>query len=313
MVYKGITGKLSKPVESDSPVQELVNGIDRLLAERKSKRCKSFVSEFTDAEYPNHWVVRPLGSLCIRIEYGTSAKTTEGKSPTDVPVLRMGNIQGGRIDASNLKYLPEDHPEVKKLLLEEGDLLFNRTNSAELVGKSAVYHADLGAMTFASYLIRCKLAPGIEAEWVNLFINSFEGRRYIKSVTSQQVGQANVNSTKLAGFPIPVPPHEEQLRILDAVDEWDSTVMHSFDTANRALRQSRMLRQSLYRAAFSGQLVEQRASDEPASTLLERIKAEKEAQPKRRRAAKTATASTRPAPSISSDPAGTFVQEELGL
>lgn len=168
-------------------------------------------------------------------------------------------------------------------------------------------------MTFASYLIRCKLAPGIEAEWVNLFINSFEGRRYIKSVTSQQVGQANVNSTKLAGFPIPVPPHEEQLRILDAVDEWDSTVMHSFDTANRALRQSRMLRQSLYRAAFSGQLVEQRASDEPASTLLERIKAEKEAQPKRRRAAKTATASTRPAPSISSDPAGTFVQEELGL
>lgn len=316
MVFQGIKGELSGSVESDQPTQVLVNKIDKVLAERKSKRHKTLANELQGTSYPDHWIVRSLGSLCTRIEYGTSAKTGEPSSSRDIPVLRMGNIQEGRIDASNLKYLPEDHPEVRKLLLEEGDLLFNRTNSAELVGKAAVYHSDLGVMTYASYLIRCSLAPGIEPEWVNLFINSFEGRRYIKSVASQQVGQANVNGTKLAGFPIPVPPHEEQLRILNAVREWDATVLHSFETANRALRQSRQLRQSLLNAAFAGNLVAQDPADESASELLNRVRTERAAQPKPKRnraSKKTDSAGTFPAPAATSDPAGTFVQEELGL
>ncbi|WP_335991006.1 restriction endonuclease subunit S [Glycomyces sp. MUSA5-2] len=317
MEHQGITGQLSGPANGDRPVQELLDEIAHVLMSSGSKRRKYDTDEppIEEPSYPSHWAVRPLGSLCARIEYGTSAKTCDEESDS-VPVLRMGNIQGGRIDRSVLKYLPRDHPDVGKLLLKEGDLLFNRTNSAELVGKSAVYHSDLGPMTFASYLIRCRLAAGVEPEWVNLFINSPTGRRYIGSVASQQVGQANVNGTKLANFPIPVPPHEEQLRILGVVEEWETTVGHAISTANQAMRQSERLRQGLLKSAFSGDLVPHDSTDEPAAALLDRNRVERAAQPRPKRgrvSKKTSAASARSAPSVSLKAAGTFVQEELGL
>ncbi|THV24479.1 restriction endonuclease subunit S [Glycomyces paridis] len=317
MEHQGISGQLSGRMDTDQPVQELLDEVDRVLAGTSFKRRKVREGESSigDSLCPKHWAVRSLGSLCTLIEYGTSAKTGDGESGS-TPVLRMGNIQSGRIDASVLKYLPGNHPDVGKLLLEDGDLLFNRTNSAELVGKSAVYRSDLGPMTFASYLIRCRLVDGIEPEWVNLFINSPAGRRYIDSVVSQQVGQANVNGTKLANFPVPVPAHEEQLRILDAVSEWETTVAHAFNTAEQAMRQADRLRKGLLESAFAGDLVPQDPADEPASAVLDRIRAERAAQPKLRRGRapkKTVAVSTRTAPSVSSEAAGTFVQEELGL
>jgi type I restriction enzyme, S subunit len=317
MVNQGISGQLSASEESDRPAEELFNEITRVLEVSGARRRKLKGTDLAadPSLYPNHWVVQPLGSLCSLIEYGTSAKTTDN-SIDSVPVLRMGNIQGGMIDASNLKFLPKNHSDVGKLLLEDGDLLFNRTNSAELVGKSAVYHSAIGQMTFASYLIRCRLAPGVEPEWVSLFINSPAGRRYIESVASQQVGQANVNGTKLASFPIPLPPHEEQLRIMDAVGEWRITVDHALHAAEQAGRQSVRLRQALMNAAFAGRLVPQDPSEEPASILLERIRADRATLPKSKRgrsSKKASAASTRSAPSISSGAAGTFVQEELGL
>jgi type I restriction enzyme S subunit len=231
----------------------------------------------------------------------------------------MGNIQDGRLDMQNLKYLPAENPDTLKLALSDGDLLFNRTNSAELVGKTAVYRSMVGPATFASYLIRCQFAQGIEPEWVSLCINSPEGRRYINSVAAQQVGQANVNGTKLAAFPIPVPPHGEQLRLLTELNEWRETVERTADIAQRALKRSAHLRRSLLNHAFSGKLVCQDPADEPASVLLDQIRAESEAKgdkPKRsvRRSRKTVTADVSPPPPESTKPShANAVQQEFPL
>jgi type I restriction enzyme S subunit len=186
----------------------------------------------------------------------------------------MGNIQDGGLDFSSLKYLPASHKDVDKLTLADGDLLFNRTNSAELVGKTAVYRAKLGPMTFASYLIRCQFAPGVIPEWVSLVINSAYGRQYISAVSSQQVGQANVNGSKLAAMPIPLPSTEEQESILAAAGEYKSKASHFSSILAMSRSKSMTMRRSLLTAAFSGKLVPQDPEDEPASVLLERIDAE---------------------------------------
>ncbi|MBU6326091.1 MAG: hypothetical protein KGQ89_00535, partial [Verrucomicrobia bacterium] len=86
---------------------------------------------------PVGWEWKSVGEMVDEMQYGTSAKTSEDS--TGVPVLRMGNIKDGSLVLDSLKYLPANHEEFPALLLQDGDILFNRTNSAELVGKSAVY------------------------------------------------------------------------------------------------------------------------------------------------------------------------------
>ena len=118
--------------------------LQRILAERRARwqsqprrrgKYKDPVPPDTSTlpELPEGWMWATVGQLSTRIQYGTSSKANSDTS--GIPVLRMGNIQDGSLDFSDLKYLPAQDIEVQKTLLAHGDLLFNRTNSAELVGK----------------------------------------------------------------------------------------------------------------------------------------------------------------------------------
>ena len=199
------------------------------------------------------WGQSTIGAEAELVEYGSSAKCATADSGTDVPVLRMGNLRDGDLDWSSLKFLPATHDEFPKLLLKRGDLLFNRTNSAELVGKSAVFDSDR-TVSFASYLIRVRLGSSVNPKWAKMVINGRSGRQYIASVVSQQVGQANVNGTKLKAFPLPLPSREEQDR---RVSEYANVVQLRQnlrrEIANETKR-SALLRRSLLSAAFSGRL-----------------------------------------------------------
>lgn len=144
-------------------------------------------------DLPKGWQMLTVGEMTEEMQYGSSAKTSEDSS--GVPVLRMGNIKEGSLVLDSLKYLPRNHPEFPDLLLRDGDLLFNRTNSAELVGKSAVYRGNPETCSCASYLIRVQLKPEFVPEYVANYLNSPFGRQWIASVVSQQVGQANVKET----------------------------------------------------------------------------------------------------------------------
>ncbi len=171
--------------------------------------------------------------------------------------------------------MPLDHPDVGKLLLEPGDLLFNRTNSPELVGKSAVFKGRSEPTIFASYLIRVRLTSVCDPDWAALVINGPIGRRYVAEVRTQQVGQANVNGTKLAAMPIPLPPLDEQRRIVAEVERQLSILDATKEAIDRALERSKALRRAILERAFTGRLVPQDPSDEPASVLLGRIRAQR--------------------------------------
>ena len=259
--------------------------LERILAERRARwesqekqRGKYKEPSAPDSsalpELPEGWVWATVEQLSFRIQYGTSNKA--GSDPSGVPMLRMGNIQEGALDFSYLKYLPAQDTEVKKTLLAPGDLIFNRTNSAELVGKSAVYKEGHPSACFASYLIRATFAEGCLSDYVGTYINSQHGRAYIAQVRSQQVGQANVNGTKLAAMPLPLPPLAEQRRIVAEVERRLSVVQQAEATVDASLARAERLRQSILKQAFSGELVPQDPGDEPATVLLERINAERE-------------------------------------
>jgi type I restriction enzyme S subunit len=165
----------------------------------------------------------------------------------------MGNIQDGRLDLSDLKYCVPDS-EIDRLLLSDGDVLFNRTNSPELVGKSAVYHGS-PPMSFASYLIRVRLAKDLaEPDYVNYWINSAWGREWASLAKTDGVSQSNINGTKLSMMPLPLPPIEEQReivrrasRMLTVADE----LLARIDAGSGAIERARL---SVLAKVFRGEL-----------------------------------------------------------
>jgi type I restriction enzyme S subunit len=165
---------------------------------------------------PAGWSWRTVDELSETIDYGTSAKADD--DPSGIPVLRMGNLRSGMLSTNDLKYLPHSHPEFPRLLLAPGDVLFNRTNSAQLVGQAAVYAGAPSPCSFASYLIRVRLRPGYLPQLLPYFLLSPYGRAWARSVTSQQVGQANINGSKLRALKVPVPPLGEQQPLVDAIE-----------------------------------------------------------------------------------------------
>lgn len=246
---------------------------------------------------PEEWCWASVDQVTHLIQYGTSAKTSDDAS--GVPVLRMGNITTrGAIDYTNLKFLPQDHEEFPELLLANGDVLFNRTNSAELVGKTAVFdrNDDL-PHSLASYLIRVRTVEGCSPWWLTWCIISPLGRRWLRHVLSHTAGQANVNGTKLGSYVIPLPPDHEQAAIVEAVNEKLSQIDNLEAEVDRGLARAARLRQAILKSAFEGPLVPQDPNDEPASALLERLQRERVATnglPRASRASRMADAAAPP-------------------
>jgi type I restriction enzyme, S subunit len=230
-----------------------------------------------DFDVPPSWRWVSIDQIVSQIQYGSSAKTTS--DPNGIPVLRMGNIQQGKLDRASLKYLPRDHHEFPDLLLNEGDVLFNRTNSFELVGKTAVYK-DMGNPTsFASYLIRIRPLC-ILPELLSAYLNSPFARSWIERVASQQVGQANVNGSKLKALGIPLPPFHEQAEILQRIRTAFARADRLETEAEAARRLLDRLESAILAKTFKGELVPQDPDDEPASVLLDRIRTQRAAVPK---------------------------------
>jgi type I restriction enzyme S subunit len=196
------------------------------------------------------WEWKTLGDLCEGMEYGSSSKS---KSQGRVPVLRMGNIQDGQLDWENLVYT-DDENEIEKYRLKENDVLFNRTNSPELVGKTAVYKGEMPAI-FAGYLIRIKRKEAmLDADFLNYFLNSPIAFDYGRTVVSSSVHQANINGSKLKGYPIPAPSLEEQKAIVEKLDALSSETQRLESLYQKKLNALDELKKSLLHQAFTGNL-----------------------------------------------------------
>ncbi len=161
-------------------------------------------------DLPTSWRVGPLGDFLTEAQYGVSVK---GGESGNCPILRMTNQVNGRISSANLQYAELAECGLAKFRVRRGDILFNRTNSFELVGRTAIFDLE-GDYVFASYLIRLRtLADELDPFYLNRYLGAQFTQRRLKSIASRAVSQSNISATRLRGFVVPVPPLAEQRRI----------------------------------------------------------------------------------------------------
>jgi type I restriction enzyme S subunit len=247
-----------------------LTGIPAMLSQLRDSALTAAITGALSEEWRRkkpgltEWKQHRLADLSEHLEYGSSAKS----SPTgSVPVLRMGNIQSGALDWSDLVYT-SDADEIKRYGLKDGDVLFNRTNSPELVGKTAVFKGSRAAI-FAGYLIRIRCLPSLEPDFLSICLNSPAGREFCRRVKSDGVSQSNISATKLAEFNLSLPSVEEQREIVSRYDSILSHIEVLRRVQVRTMDRLRNLEQSIFKAALTGKLVSQDEDDEPAQTLLE--------------------------------------------
>lgn len=215
------------------------------------------------------WKEARLGDRVKALDYGSSAKSAKMGT---VPVLRMGNIKDGRLDWTDLVYT-SDPREIEKYQLNRGDVLFNRTNSAELVGKTALYDDERPAI-HAGYLIRIVCGPDLSPAFLTHLLNGPEARAYFGQVRSDGVNQSNINASKVADLRFQMPSLEEQQEIVRQLDRALAWVedMRAHVRASRHLLGR--LRVGVVAKGFQGELTFAEPEDEHVELLLARLASE---------------------------------------
>ena len=248
------------PLEEQKKIVEILQFAD-YLKERRREAIKLidkivmslFYDMFGDpATNPKGWEVKKIGDIVKKTQYGISkAMNTEKRG---FPILRMDNITyDGHLDIANLKYIEIDRKIAEKYLLNKGDILFNRTNSKELVGKTTTFNID-GEYVFASYLIR--LVPDrsiVVPEFISVFLNSRAGKKILFDISRQAIGMANINAQELCSINIPLPPLDLQQEFAEIVSKLEAK-RKKMEEAEEKLE---MLYQILLRQAFTGKLTEE--------------------------------------------------------
>lgn len=215
------------------------------------------------------WKEKTIDELCTSLKYGTSKKS---KPEGSVVVLRMGNLQNGEIDWSNLMYT-DDKDDIEKYLLKKGDVLFNRTNSPELVGKTSIYRGEYPAI-YAGYLIKLDYGKDIIGEYLNYMMNSTKAKHYCYTVKTDGVSQSNINAKKIGAFEIPVPTIEEQQEIVNILDKLLAKY-NKIKNLEQQLEKIELLKKAILAKAFRGELGTNNPDEESAENLLKEILAEK--------------------------------------
>ena len=198
------------------PVQErIVSELDLLsgIIEKKREQLKEFDALAQSIFYDmfgdpitneKGWEVKKLGEVCESVSYGTSNSSTENG---EYKYLRMNNITySGHIDITDIKYIDVSDDEYEKYVVRKGDILFNRTNSKDLVGKTALFNFE-EEMIIAGYIIRVRvnqdsIIPTFVVKWLNTPLM----KSYFKNICKGAVNQSNINSKELKNIPISIPP-----------------------------------------------------------------------------------------------------------
>jgi type I restriction enzyme, S subunit len=197
-------------IEEQERIARILDQSDALLAKRQQSIAllddltqSIFLETFGDpASNPKRWEICTIGELIESATYGTSQKAS---LVGDFPVLRMGNITTrGEVDTSDLKYLPREEV-AEKHTVHRGDILFNRTNSADLVGKTAVFRGE-ESMAYAGYLVRVRVNNLNDPEYISAFLNTDYGKRVLRGMARSIIGMANINARELQSIRIPAAP-----------------------------------------------------------------------------------------------------------
>lgn len=192
-------------------------------------------------EIAEEWDAKRIGGVTSTVQYGSSESLSQ---EGDYPMFRMNNIENGQMVAEPMKYVDLDDETAENYLVELGDILFNRTNSIDLVGKSGIFDLE-GEFVFASYLIRIRTTDEMNPWFLNYFINSKIGQDVMFSIATRGASQANINATNLKNVRVPAPPREEQDRIVERIRSVEEKIEKEKERKERLQQLKRGLMQDL--------------------------------------------------------------------
>ena len=196
--------------------------LNRLLTKGIGHSC---FKQTEIGEMPKAWKVATVSDVLVDSRYGLNTPLTS--EPLGVPVLRMGNIVDHALDFASLKYAELTNADTEKYSISIGDILFNRTNSRELVGKLAIANEDLNA-SFASYIIRLRTERSVCDPWfLHTVLSSPTYQDILRSIATPGASQANINANKLGKVMVPLPPGAEQNAIVANLKAFDGVVSAS--------------------------------------------------------------------------------------
>lgn len=279
--------------------------LERILAERRARwesqgKRRGKYQEPTAPNtsdlptLPEGWVWATLNQIAeLKGGVTKGQRHKAGQPLIEVPYLRVANVQRGYLDLSVVKTISVPPSTVDQLRLVKGDILFNEGGDRDKLGRGWVWNDEIEDCIHQNHVFRVRLnshdiLPAIISWWGNSF-----GQDYFQRTGKQTTNLASINLSILTGFPVPLPPLVEQRRIVAEVERRLSVIQQAEAAVAASLHRAERLRQSILKRAFSGQLVPQDPDDEPASALLERIRAQREAEQKAASASKKRPASRR--------------------
>ena len=236
--------KLEEQQRISFVLQSVVNIIElqKTQLQKIDQLAKSrFIEMFGDpVTNPKGWESGTIRDIASEVKYGTSSPATEGGKHI---YLRMNNITyDGHLDLSNLKYIDLPDDQLAKYQVQKGDVLFNRTNSKELVGKTCVFKEDI-PMVIAGYIIRVRVNARANPVYLSAILNSKYGKRTLLDMCKAIVGQANINAQELQNIDILIPPISLQNEFATFIEELDKSKftirksLEKLETLYRALLQ----------------------------------------------------------------------------
>lgn len=265
-----IESLFAKLDEAKEKAQAVVDGYD---ARRAAILHKAFMGGLTSKWRVENevsldsWNQYSIAEICHSLKYGTAKKSQDTGS---VVVIRMGNLQSGEIDWSDLAFT-DDEEDITKYKLKPGDVLFNRTNSAALVGKTSIYRGEYPAI-YAGYLIKLDYDHDIViGDYLNYALNTNKAKQYCNSVKTDGVNQSNINAKKISAFVIPVPSIKEQERIVELVKGIIEKERRAKEAAEQVIDHIDTMKKNILAYAFRGELGTNDPNDESAIELLKRV------------------------------------------
>jgi len=249
-----------------------VAALERVRQNLKRMRAAA-LSSLLRAEDGTDFRQVELGDVLIHGRYGTSTKcSVVGKG---LPVLRIPNVQSGRIDLSDLKYAIDLSVDLERSRVAEDDILIIRTNgSRSLIGRAAVVPKVPYPVAFASYLIRLRVDPtAVNPAYMVAALAAPSMRAQLEKLAATSAGQYNISLDKLRSIRIPLPSLSQQRLALSTTEGFLSIADHMDKDVEQSLIRANQVRFAILTQAFAGALMDQDPTDEPASVLLKRMSA----------------------------------------
>jgi len=204
-----------------SLMQNLLTG--RMKPDGTLRKEDEFYVDEKFGRVPKGWKVKRIDEIADFVQYGLNQASSE---TGNIPMFRMNNIVNGEMQNYPLVYVNLNETALCQYKLEKGDILFNRTNSMDLVGKVGVFKLD-GDYVFASYLIRIRVSKDNNPYFVNYALNSYPIQCSLRSKATPAVSQANINSKSLRNTSIIIPTNKkEQDEIVSRINNVENEIIN---------------------------------------------------------------------------------------